>query len=171
MITPEYVRSLARYNAWQNRQMKGALETLPAAALREDRGAFFGSILGTLNHLLWGDGTWMARFDGGDKPAGGIPESVRLTPSLAEWALARFRMDARILRWAEGLRAVDLVGELRWYSGALGADVAKPMGLCVVHMFNHQTHHRGQLHALATAAGASGWTSDLVFMPEEGSWL
>ncbi|MDQ2088999.1 DinB family protein [Marimonas arenosa] len=171
MISPEYVLTMARYNAWQNRQMKVAVEPLPSAALTEDRGAFFGSILGTLNHLLWGDATWMARFDGGEKPAGGIPESTDLMPSLSEWAVARFRIDARILHWAESLRAVDLAGDLRWYSGAVGAEVARPMALCITHMFNHQTHHRGQLHAMATAAGAEGWTSDLAFMSEEGPWL
>lgn len=171
MIVPEYVRVMARYNAWQNGQMKAALEALPEAALREERGAFFGSILATLNHLLWGDWIWMARFDGGNGPPGGIPESVELTPSFSEWAIARFRMDGRIMGWADQLQAVNLTGDLEWFSGAQGRIVAKPMGLCVTHMFNHQTHHRGQLHAMATAAGAGGWVSDLAFMPEEGPWL
>ncbi|MEQ9176308.1 MAG: DinB family protein, partial [Alphaproteobacteria bacterium] len=63
MITPEYCRMMARYNAWQNRQLTESLDAQPLEVLTEDRGAFFGSILGTLNHLLWGDRMWMARFD------------------------------------------------------------------------------------------------------------
>ena len=171
LITPDYVVTFARYNAWQNKQMKAALEGLSDAALREDRGAFFGSLRATANHILWGDWIWMSRFDGGEGPPGGIPDSTDCTPSVSEWSIARFRMDARILRWAEGLHAVDLAGMLRWYSGAVGREVERPMHLLVAHMFNHQTHHRGQLHAMATAAGAKGWVSDLAFMPEEGPWL
>ena len=56
MLSPDYVLSMARYNAWQNRQMKAALEALPEAELRRDRGAFFGSIFATVNHLLWAEG-------------------------------------------------------------------------------------------------------------------
>ena len=171
LITPDYVLTMARYNVWQNKQMKAALEGLGAKALTEDRGAFFGSIFATANHLLWGDWIWMSRFDGGEGPGGGIPDSTATTASFSEWAIARFRMDARILRWAEGLSAIDLTGNLRWYSGALGAEMEKPLPLLVAHMFNHQTHHRGQIHAMATAAGVKGWVSDLGFMPDEGPWL
>ena len=171
ILAPEHVLNMARYNGWQNRQIKAALKGLPEEALRAERGAFFGSILGTLNHLLWGDWLWMSRFDGGDGPEGGIPGSTELMPSLSEWAIARFRMDARILKWAETRKAVDLTGDLKWWSGVSGCEMARPLALCVVHMFNHQTHHRGQVHAMATAAGAQGWTSDLAFMPEDGPWL
>lgn len=171
MITPQFVLTMARYNAWQNKQMKAAMESLGEDACRADRGAFFGSILATANHLLWGDAMWMARFDGGARPETGIPESVAMTARLSDWALERFRMDGRILLWAEALRAIDLVGDLTWFSGAQGREVSRPMALCVAHMFNHQTHHRGQVHAMVTAAGGAGWTSDLAFMPEGGPWL
>lgn len=171
MITAQFVLTMARYNAWQNRQMKAAMEALGEDECKKDRGAIFGSILATANHLLWGDAMWMARFDGGARPQGGIPESVDMTARLPDWALERFRMDGRILLWAEALRAVDLVGDLKWYSGAQGREVSKSMALCVTHMFNHQTHHRGQVHAMVTAAGGEGWTSDLAFMPGEGPWL
>ena len=66
-------------------------------------------------------------------------------------------------RWAH-----DLTGELTWYSGAQGCEVSKPMAQCVVHFFNHQTHHRGQVHAMLTAAGCKGiGDTDLAFMPED----
>jgi len=81
LITPDYCRTMARYNAWQNNGIRKIVDVMDEDALRLDRGAFFGSILGTLNHLLWGDQLWMSRFDGGDGPTMSIPESVNLTPS------------------------------------------------------------------------------------------
>ncbi|MCR8550268.1 DinB family protein [Salipiger sp. P9] len=171
MLSPDYVLTMARYNAWQNRQMKEALEALPEAELRAERGAFFGSIFATVNHLLWGDRIWMARFAGWEAPEGGIPQSVEMVPTLSVWSAERFRVDSRMILWAEELKAVDLRGDLRWFSGATGREQVKPLGLCIAHMFNHQTHHRGQIHAMVTAAGGKGWVSDLAFMPEEGPWL
>ncbi|MEO1733490.1 MAG: DinB family protein [Pseudomonadota bacterium] len=167
MISRDYCVMMSRYNAWQNQQMLQALETLPVADLQSDRGAFFGSLLGTANHLLWGDLMWMSRFDGGPKPAGGIPESPELHPTLASWSEERFRTDGRIRLWAETLGSVELNGELNWYSGALGEHVSRPMALCVAHMFNHQTHHRGQIHAMLTAAGVAAPVSDLFVLPED----
>ncbi len=170
-ITPEYCVTLARYNAWQNKQLIAAFEGTAAATLVEERGAFFGSILATANHVLWGDRIWMSRFTDLSAPSGGIADSTTLTASREAWEIERFKTDGNILLWAERLRAVDLTGPLRWYSGAMGREVEKPKALCVVHMFNHQTHHRGQIHAMLTAAGARAPVSDLAFMPEEGPWL
>ncbi|MBB94675.1 MAG: damage-inducible protein DinB [Rhodobacteraceae bacterium] len=166
MIDPDYCRRMVRYNSWQNRQLGACLAELPAAELTRDRGAFFGSILATLNHILWGDRMWMSRFAGWDKPAVGIPESTSFCPTLAVWQAERYRTDGQLGLWAARVRAVDLAGDLVWYSGALGADVRKPMAVCVTHMFNHQTHHRGQVHAMITAAGAKAPVSDLAFMPD-----
>ena len=167
MITGDWVRMMARYNAWQTGQLLDGLDGMSEADLRADRGAFFGSILGTLNHLLWGDGMWMARFDGGPAPAGRIADSTGLHPGLDGWRAARLSMDGRIIDWATGLQDGDLAGALTWFSGATGREVSKPLAECVTHMFNHQTHHRGQVHAMLTAAGAKAPVSDLVFMPEE----
>ncbi|PIE13786.1 MAG: damage-inducible protein DinB [Rhodobacterales bacterium] len=171
MIGPEYCLTMARYNAWQNKQVQKSLRGMESAALTEDRGAFFGSILGTLNHLLWGDALWMSRFDGGEAFGGGIPHSTELTQTAHDWAVERFRLDSRIILWAEQLTSVALSGNLTWYSGAIEQDVTRPLVTCVVHMFNHQTHHRGQVHAMLTAAGVSAPVTDLPFMPQEEPWL
>lgn len=171
MITPEYCVAMARYNAWQNKQLKAALDGMTPEELVKPRGAFFGSIQATVNHLLWADGMWMSRVDGGKAPGGGIAESVDLCARYGDWTVARFRMDARILLWAEAVHAVDLTGALSWYSGALGREISKPRALCIMHMFNHQVHHRGQVHAMLTAAGAEAPVTDLPFMPETGPWL
>ncbi|WP_372836839.1 DinB family protein [Puniceibacterium confluentis] len=165
MISPSYCTTMARYNAWQNGQLRAAFAVLSAADWAQERGAFFGSIRATASHLLWGDTIWMSRFDGGDAPAGGIADSGALVSTVSEWSLARGLLDARIARWAEGLRPEDLDGPLTWYSGAVRAQVTQPLALCVAHMFNHQTHHRGQIHAMLTAAGSTAPVSDLAFMP------
>jgi uncharacterized damage-inducible protein DinB len=165
-ITPDWCRLMARYNAWQNRNLLGAADTLDDGARKADRGAFFGSIHATLSHLLWGDRIWMVRFAGGTVPPGGIEESTRLFPDWAELKAARGQTDAAILSWAESLVPEDLHGVLGWHSGVLGREVTKPRALLVTHMFNHQTHHRGQVHAMLTAAGARPGGTDLFTMPD-----
>lgn len=166
MITPAYARTMARYNRWQNARILAACDTLAPEALSTDRGAFFGSILGTLSHLLWGDAIWMSRFDNWDKPHVGLKDSASFIP---DWdALRRLRPgdDGRIVAWADGLPGDGLAGDLTWFSGAAGREVSKPLALCVAHFFNHQTHHRGQVHAMLTAAGARPGDTDLFLMPD-----
>ncbi|MDU9003843.1 DinB family protein [Sedimentitalea todarodis] len=166
-IGPEYCVMMARYNTWQNRQVFDLLRDVDPAELTRDRGAFFGSILGTLSHLLWGDHIWMSRFDGGTAPEVPGDKSTTLVPTLGAWEAERVCMDGRIRLWADALDNSDLQGDLVWYSGVADRDMSKPMAFCVVHMFNHQTHHRGQVHAMMTAAGLAAPVSDLIFMPEE----
>ncbi len=167
MITPEYCQTMARYNAWQNNGLREMIPAMDHDDLYMDRGAFFGSIMRTLNHLLWGDMLWMSRFDGGAAPDIAIEDSFEMAPTPAVWAADRFRMDARITLWAQSVSAIDLVGDLKWYSGAMKRDFEKPMQICVMQLFNHQTHHRGQVHAMLTAAGQKPNDTDLPFMPED----
>jgi len=166
MITPAFCQTMARYNAWQNQSIYMAAATLDEAAREADRGAFFGSIRDTLSHLMWGDLMWISRFDGGEGPGGGIADSAARYDWAALWA-ERPKLDARIAAWAWMVSPDELADELRWHSFALGRDMAKPYALCVMHFFNHQTHHRGQVHAMLTAAGARPDDTDLPFMPEE----
>ncbi|MCQ0092470.1 damage-inducible protein DinB [Roseovarius sp. M141] len=158
---------MARYNLWQNGSLLSAADGLGDDVRRQERGAFFGSIFGTLNHLLWADLIWMSRFDGGAPPEGGIDASPGLLADWHAYCAARAQADKRILGWADRLNPEDLAGDLTWVSGATGREMARPMGLCAVHLFNHQTHHRGQVHAMLTAAGARPGPTDLVFMPED----
>ena len=167
MISPAYVQVMARYNRWQNKSLYGAADGLDEADRTADRGAFFGSIHGTLSHLLWGDTIWMSRFDGWDAPGGGIPESPRMELDWSALKTARAGADARIVDWSERVGPEDLAGDLTWYSGAAGRELTKPRALLVLHLFNHQVHHRGQVHAMLTAAGARPDDSDLPFMPED----
>ncbi|MFN3482100.1 MAG: DinB family protein [Rhabdaerophilum calidifontis] len=166
MVSVEFVRTMARYNAWQNRSLYDAADTLDEAARRLDRGAFFRSIHGTFNHLLWGDAIWMHRFAGTPKPAGGIAESAGRIGDWAALKAERAALDRAILAWAEGLDAEWLAGDLTWFSGAAGRTVTKPCNLLVAHFFNHQTHHRGQVYAMLTAAGAKPGDTDLFLLAE-----
>lgn len=166
MITPGWCHIMARYNAWQNRSTVAAADSLGEADRKADRGAFFGSIQGTLSHLLWADLIWMSRFDGGEPPLGSIPESPGLFPDWTALKRKRAAADERIEAWAARLDEADLEGDLSWHSGALGREVTKPKAVLITHFFNHQTHHRGQVHAMLTAAGARPGATDLAFMPE-----
>ncbi|GGG59197.1 damage-inducible protein DinB [Salipiger pallidus] len=162
----QWLLFMTRYNAWQNDLMRQALEALPPKVVSSDRGAFFGSMLGTVNHILWADQMWMSRFAGWPKPECGLDQSPELTRSVGAWSAERSRLDGHLSDWAAGVDHVALSGELRWVSGATGAQMSRPMSLCVAHMFNHQAHHRGQVHSMVTGAGAKGWLSDLAFLPE-----
>ncbi len=171
MITPDYCQMMARYNAWQNGQLREACEKLTEAELRADRGAFFGSVMATLNHILWGDTLWMSRLDGGDGPSKPAREHAELCATFALWAQERTRMDQRILNWSQSVTSDVLSGDLSWYAQMLDKDMQKPLAVCVVHLFNHQTHHRGQIHALLTGFQRDPGDTDLVLLPEETSWL
>jgi uncharacterized damage-inducible protein DinB len=164
MITLAHVRTMADYNRWQNENLYGAADRLSDAQRKEQRGAFFGSIHGTLNHLLYGDQIWMSRFAGTPKPkAPGIPESVSMYESWDDLKREREAFDRVIVDWAERLDPAWLEGDLTWVSGVLGREVSRPKWLLVTHFFNHQTHHRGQVHCLLTQFGLDPGVTDLPF--------
>lgn len=168
MIDPDYVRLMAAYTRWQNESIYAAADTLSDAARREDRGAFFGSIHATLNHVLWADQLWMHRLAGTAPPAQpDIPSSVELCADWPTLKRSRLNTDRVLLDWAGRVAQPDLDGELSWYSGAIGADVRRPRSALVVQLFNHGTHHRGQVHALLTAAGARPADTDVPFLPDD----
>jgi len=166
MITPKYIETMARYNAWQNRSIYLAASGLSEEERQQDRGVFFKSIHATLTHLLWGDTVWMSRFDNWDAPEINIPNSVNFAGDWGDLAEKRHTADNLFLAWAGRVTADNLTGNLTWYSGALQKDVTKPRTLCITHMFNHQTHHRGQVNAMLTVAGAKLDDTDLFIMPD-----
>lgn len=169
MPTAGYARTMSRYGAWQNESLIAAAAPLDAATKDAPRGAFFGSISGTLNHLLWGDCLWMSRFAGTARPAApSIAESVRETASWDDYVARRREADAAIRDWTATLDDRWFGDDLRWWSGAAGREVVRPKGRLIVHFFNHATHHRGQVHAMLTAAGAKPGDTDLFLMPGEG---
>lgn len=166
MITPAYVQTMAVYNRWQNRNLFGAADRLSDEERKALRGAFFGSIHATLNHLLWGDQIWMSRFAGTPGPeAKSIALSVGQHEDWVELGRARAAFDETIIGWADRLDADWLSADLTYFSGAAGREITKPRALLVVHLFYHQTHHRGQVHCMLTQCGAKPGDTDLPFMP------
>ncbi len=168
MITPDHPQLMARYNRWQNESLIAAADGLTDEERRADGGAFFKSIHGTLCHILWADRIWMHRLAGWEKPEeSGIAASMGEGRTWSEYQTLRRKVDQRLIDWADALTDADLSGTLTWYSGATGAEKTKPKWLLVTHLFNHQTHHRGQVHALLTRMGARPADTDIPFMPNE----
>ena len=166
MIDRAYVQRMARYNRWQNENLYGIADRLSVGERQRERGAFFGSIHKTLSHLLWGDQIWMCRFTDMPKPEGGIPESVALYADWERLKTERAAFDRKILDWASTVQPDWLAADQTNFSGAIGREVTKPRWVLVTHMFNHQTHHRGQVHCMLTQAGGRPSDTDLPFMPE-----
>ncbi len=167
MITPDYVRMMAAYNAEMNRRLYGAAANLTDAERKANRGAFWQSIHGTLVHLLWGDCQWMSRFDGWAKPAVPIKQSADMIEDFSELRARRVKADADIEAWAGRVDDAWLAEDLVWFSGAAGREMRRAKGKLLVHFFNHQTHHRGQAHAMLTACGLETGDTDLfLVLPE-----
>jgi uncharacterized damage-inducible protein DinB len=170
LITPAHVQLMARYNRWQNQSLYGAADQLTDTQRKADKGAFFSSIHGTLSHILFGDQVWLWRFTGDEtvKPVGAstIAESVTAIPDWADLKQRRVAFDETIAGWAERMTVADLSGDVTWFSGAMGRDVARPKWALVTHLFNHQTHHRGQVHCLITQFGKKPGDTDIPFMPD-----
>jgi len=165
MISPEYSKLMARYNRWQNRSLYTAAGRLTDENRKLHQGAFFGSIHGTLNHLLWADHNWMHRFAGTPRPAITGKDSPGMFANWEDLERARAAFDETIIGWTDSLDQTWLDGEITWFSGAAGRDLTRPRWTIVTHFFNHQTHHRGQVHAMLTRLGAQTEDTDLMLMP------
>jgi len=168
MITPDFAQTMARYNRWQNELAYAAADTLSDSARDEDRGAFFGSITQTLNHLYWGDSMWLHRFapENPRPPGATIEDTLAVYETWYDLCAARPLLDRKIEHWTASLTQDLLDSDMTWYSGTAQREFCQPHGMLVAHLFNHQTHHRGQVHAMLTAAGAKTGDSDLPLLPE-----
>ena len=169
-----HVRLMADYNRWMNRAIYDAAATLPHPVLVRDAGAFFGSILGTLNHLAVTDALWLRRFD--------VPHHWHRLRAALEWLPApaglrdtvahdldslralRERLDGLIVAWSDDLVFNDL-DRVLVYRNTSGEPMRRQVGPLLSHFFNHQTHHRGQVSALLFQCGVDPGVTDLIAMP------
>ena len=166
MITPAFAATMARYNRWQNESLYREAGRLSDDERRRPRGAFFGSIHGTLNHLYWADSLWLSRFGAAERPrSASVKASIEEFEHFEELATARAGLDAKIVSWADALSEGTVAGDVTWWSGINQKNVTRPAAVIIAHIFNHQTHHRGQVHAMLTAAGAKPDDTDLIYMP------
>jgi uncharacterized damage-inducible protein DinB len=165
-VTPAFVRIMAAYNGEMNKRLYDAASRLSDAARRQERGAFWGSIHGTFNHLLWADQIWMSRFDGWEAPKAVQKDSATMIADFAELRPAREAADAKITDFAGRVDDAWLAADQAWYSGSAGRELKMPRSFLMVHFFNHETHHRGQAHAMITAASEKTGDTDLFLIPE-----
>ncbi|MFK7915606.1 MAG: DinB family protein [Pseudomonadales bacterium] len=163
MITAAYCQTMARYNIWMNTKLYELCTTMTDADRKQDRGAFFGSIHHTLNHILYGDLAFMSRFTGDPKQ---VPDfGVDLHDDFAALTKARYALDTRIAAWSETLDSEWLEQSLTYTSKADGSTRTVVHWVLVTHMFNHATHHRGQVTTLLAQMGLDPGSTDLPFMP------
>ena len=164
LVNPVFVRTMAAYNAEMNRRLYAAAARIPDPARREPRGAFWGSLHGTLCHLLWGDQMWMSRFDGWTKPTVIQKQSPTLVDDFDELRRLRVDADEKISAWAGRVTEAWLAEDQTWFSSSVQKELRSPRSFLVTHFFNHQTHHRGQAHALITACGEKTDDTDLFLV-------
>lgn len=163
MISPAWVRAMAAYNAEMNRRLYAAAGALGEEARRADGGAFFGSVHRTLSHLCWADAAWMHRLAGWPRVGGAPADGAAMHGDWAAMRALRAETDAGMQAWAAGLDDAALAGDVTW-TNSRGVTSTRPRWLLVTHMFNHGTHHRGQVHALLTRAGADPGATDLPWV-------
>ena len=154
---------MARYNQWINARLCAACAGFDDAERKRDRGAFFGSMHRTLNHLLWGDRVWLGRIDNASygEPAFGADLYANFDDLVRERDLTDRALEA----WAGAVTPAQLASMLEYRSSVDGKVRRLPVALAAVHMFNHGTHHRGQLTTLIKQAGADPGPTDLPWAP------
>jgi len=177
MSLKDHFELLSVYNQWMNSRIYEAAGQLSAAELAKDRGAFFGSILGTLNHIVVGDTLWLKRFATHPscldllREVAGLQNPTSLDQMLFNDLGSLFEhrtwLDSNIINWISELSEGDL-GFILSYHNTKGILATKRYSSLVLHFFNHQVHHRGQVSTLLSQAGVNiGVTDLLVHIPEE----
>ncbi|MBL8699467.1 MAG: damage-inducible protein DinB [Alphaproteobacteria bacterium] len=163
MIDPAHCQLMAEYNEWMNRKLFSACGLLPKSALLEDRGAFFKSIYLTLNHIAYADLAFLSRFTG--DPSQVPPLGEDLFGSFDGLRAEREALDARLKAWSASLTTAWLSLPLTYTSKVDGRERTVPRWALVTHLFNHQTHHRGQVTTLLSQRGVDIGSTDIPFMP------
>jgi uncharacterized damage-inducible protein DinB len=167
MMSPEWLGAAARYNRWMNDKLYGLAATLSDEARKRDCGAFFKSIHGTFNHLLLADRVWLARFTGVTAPDGFMAPGIRaldqeLYADFDDLRRERARTDDELSAWISELTPERLAAPLVYKRR--GQKQEPPLWWTVAHLFNHQTHHRGQITTLFTQLGHDPGSTDLFAM-------
>ena len=170
-MTPQSVVLFATYNRWMNERLYDACAQLDQGALVADKGAFFGSILATLNHIAVADTIWLLRIatHGAQfstlQDLKGLPSPASLRDTLAtdlgSLRTYRSRLDELICKWSAELAPEHLTSSLR-YKNMAGVENSKALGELLLHFFNHQTHHRGQVTTLLFQSGVDVGVTDLI---------
>ncbi|MBI5924955.1 MAG: damage-inducible protein DinB [Aquabacterium sp.] len=159
----DYAVGMAHYNRWMNGKLYDAAATLSDEQRKADRGAFFKSVHGTLNHLLLGDGAWLQRMQG--QAVTMTSPSQELHEDFDTLRTAREAMDQALLDWAASLTAVEATCSFSFFSVVYQKQITMPYVAAVMQIFNHQTHHRGQITTLLSQFGVDVGVTDIPLMP------
>jgi uncharacterized damage-inducible protein DinB len=159
-MNSSYFYRLGRYNAWANRRLYEACAALRPEDYRAQRSSFFGSIHATLNHILVGDRVWMGRLE--SVPSGIERLDQILYDEFADLKAARESEDARILGFVSGLGDDAIAATLR-YRNMAGEPQETTLTWVLAHFFNHQTHHRGQVHGMLSGTPVAPPSLDLIY--------
>ena len=166
-MNTEQCRFLAEYNTWMNTRLYAVCAEIPDAERKTTRAAFFGSIHGTLNHLMVADLLWLARFRGQSQPPLRLDQILH--DDFGELRAAREALDGEIAGFFAGLDQSWLDGTITYSMITRPETVTEPVAPLLMHFFNHQTHHRGQAHALLTRLGREAPALDLVYYLREAA--
>lgn len=158
-----YARGMAAYNQWMNEKIYACASELPDEARKRDLGAFFGSIHLTLNHLYVVDEAWQQRLHG--EPISMTSTREERFSSFAELWTARRALDQRISHWADAVTDSFADGTFRFKSVAFQREIELPGWAAVMQVFNHQTHHRGQVTTLLSQLGKDPGVTDIPMLP------
>jgi uncharacterized damage-inducible protein DinB len=163
MFEGTYPVLMAEYARWMNQKLYAACEPLSDEERERDRGAFFKSIHATLEHIVWGDGIWLSRFDGKERPSANI--GAPLYDEFAQLRAAREALDAEMIAWATSVDEAWLREPMTLTSRLYGFTITHPRWVFVTQMMNHGTHHRGQLTTLLTQSGIDVGPTDIPVLP------
>ena len=163
MYQGNYYQLMAEYNRWMNRKLYAVCAEVPDGKRKADLGAFFKSIHGTLNHLLWADRIWLRRFTGEPFVVGKMGEDV--CADFETLRAERDTLDVFIIYWAKNLRAEWLAAPFEFTSVQDHKTRRGPAWVFVTQIFNHQTHHRGQVTTLLKQLGFDPGVTDIPWLP------
>lgn len=163
MSTLDVFKTFAQYNRWMNERLYAVCAEIPDAERKRDRGAFFESMHGTLNHLLLADKLWLGRFLG--EPFSVDSLDQELYGDFDAMRAERERTDAVIIDYVNNLDEAAIDAEFRFTTMVNPAEHAYVLRHVLQQFFNHQTHHRGQLTTLISQAGYEPGVTDLMWVP------
>lgn len=163
MYDGNYYQLMAQYNLWMNQKIYAICSDIPDEQRKQDIGAFFKSVHGTLNHLLYGDKAWMGRFTNNPFSVNAIAQE--LYSNFDALKVERENTDREILEWSKHLDSKWLSQEFEYTSNVDNKRRILPSWVLVTHMFNHQTHHRGQVTALIKQLGYDPGVTDIPWLP------
>ena len=162
-MTVAYFQTMSRYNRWMNEKLFAACDAMPDELRRADKGAFFKSVHGTLNHILLCDRLWLRRFT--HRPYSATSLDQELYADWSELKRERTATDDAIDAWLASLSDDVLQAPLTFTSLSVTQERTMPLWVLCAHLFNHQTHHREQLTTLMEQLGYDSGATDLPLVP------